>query len=504
MHKNKTREIVLIILTTVIFILIAMNSMVYYSRIDLTENRSFTISDTSKRIVSSIPDRIHIIYFISDRIKGITPVAQEIEDILFEYAAHSKGRITVTSLDPASSGMISRAESLGVISQPIEIYEKNEVSIANVYSGIVIQYIDRIETIPFTITLETIEYDLTYRIRKLVEDVDISVGLLIGDYRRNIEAHYSYLADRLNWVYDMEIIRPGQEIPSSLSVLAVIGNKDLTDGDMLYIDEYIMDGGRVLFAVDGVDVDIMQNLSSVKLYDSPAIEMLKKYGIIVNNNFVLDKSAKRIPLVGGLRMPYPLWISILGQNVSTENPITSRFSGLDLLWTSSISIEEKEGITYEMLLASTEQAWTLDDYVTATPDEISPLMGYNGDDQRQIDLGYVASGSFKSAFTDRISPSTRIIVIGGSNFASDVIEFSDSPYNLVFIENTLEWLSNDESLLQIKTRNRRDLRLNKIEIPEKRVTAILLVYLINIVIIPLSIIIFAIVHFIRRKKNKFN
>ena len=502
MQKNKTREIILIILASIIFILLAMNSTVFFSRMDLTKNKSFTISDATKKIISSIPDRVHITYFISDKIKAITPVPLEIEDILYEYAAHSKGRITVNCIDPASAGMTSKAESLGITPQQIEVYEKNEQSYAVVYSGIVIQYMDKIEAIPFTITLETVEYDIAFRIRKLVEEINLTLGLLIGDSAKNIENHYTYLNEIMGMRYDqIDVISPGTEISPSISVLAVIGNKDLTDGDMLYVDDYIMNGGKVFFAIDGVNVDVRNLAGAAKLEKSPAIEMLKKYGITVNNDLVLDKYVKRIPLKGTFPMLYPLWIGILGQNVSTGNPITSRFGGLDLLWASSVTVEEREGMVFERLLASTDQAWTLDSYITVTPQEVGPLMNYKGADQRQIALGYVVSGTFKSAFTDKTGKS-RIIVIGDSDFVSDIIEFSDSPYNIGFFENAIEWLSNDDSLLQIKTRDRRDLRLNKIEVPEKKVTAILLVYLVNIVIIPLSIIIFAIVHFIRRKKRE--
>ncbi|MCL2792361.1 MAG: GldG family protein [Spirochaetaceae bacterium] len=501
MQKNKKKEMILIILTTIIFILVAMNSMTYFRRIDLTENKVFTISSATKQIISSMPERMHITYFISDRIKAITPVASAVEDLLFEYAAHSRGRITVTSVDPARAGMVRMAESFGVEPQQIEVFEQNERAIATVYSGIVIQYLDRIETIPFTLSLATLEFDLTYRIRKLVYDIEVSLGLLIGDNRRSVEEHYSFLYERIRRVgYNIEVVNPGHEIPSSISVLAVVGNRDLTDGDMLYVDEFIMNGGRVLFALDGVDVD-PRDLATLELVNSPAIEMLRKYGVTINNDFVLDKSVRRIPLRGMFPMPYPQWIAILGQNVSRDNPITNRFSGLDLLWASSITIEEKEGLTYEPLVSTTDQAWILDT-VTTDPNVILPLMSYTSDAQRQFNLGYVVSGTFRSAFTDKTSRDTRIIVISDSDFVSNIIEFSDSPHNIIFFENAVEWLSSDESLLQIKTRATRDPRLNKIEDPEKRVTAIIIVYLVNIVIIPLLIIIFAIFHFVRRKKRE--
>ncbi|MCL2293693.1 MAG: GldG family protein [Spirochaetes bacterium] len=504
MQKNKTKEIILITLTSVIFILLAMNSTVFFNRIDLTENRAFTISKATRQIIASLPDRVHITYFISDKIRTITPVAQEIEDILQEYAARSRGRISVVSIDPAAvPGMAARAESLGVIPRHIEVFSRSERSIAAVYSGIVIQYMDEFETIPFTLSLETLEFDVTHRIRRLVEGIDVNLGLIIGDNRRSIEAHYSFLFDRIDMTYNIELLRPGHEIPPAISVLAVIGNRDLTEDDLFFIDEYIMNGGRVLFGVNGVDVDLMANFAVTQLENNPTIEMLKKHGITVNNDLVHDKSARRIPIRGAFfPILYPQWISLLGQNVSSNNPITSRFTGLDLMWASSITIEEKEGLTYERLLATTDQAWTFDTNLSAAPEFVGSLMSFVGDDQRQIGVGYVVSGTFRSAFTDRTSPNTRIIVISDSNFASDIIEFSDSPYNLAFFENAIEWLSNDESLLQIKTRARRDMRLNRIEAPERRAAAIRMVYLVNIVIIPLSIIAFAIVRFIRRKKRE--
>ena len=399
MQKNKIKETILIVMTSVLFLLAALNSVTFFKRLDLTENKSFTISDTTKRIIRSIPEQVNITYFISDRIKAISPIPTEIEDLLFEYSAHSNGKIDVASIDPAKTNMTSRAQSMGIIPQQIEVYEKNEQSFATVYSGIAIQYLDNMEIIPFTITLETLEYELTHRIRKLVEDVDITLGVVTGDSRKNAESHYTYLKGRIEQNYNIEFIPPGQEIPPSISVLAVVGNRDLTDGDMLYIDEYIMHGGRVIFCIDGVDVDMTRNLEAVKLEDSPATEMLKKYGIHINNDLVLDKYAKRIPLRGTFPMLYPQWIGITSQNVSKDNPVTSRFSGLDLLWASSIEIKNPvDGLEYERLIASTDQAWTMDDHITASPYEVSAEMSYQGEDQRQLALGYAASGIFKRIY----------------------------------------------------------------------------------------------------------
>ncbi len=503
MQNKKLREIILIILTTAVVILTALNSVIYFTRADLTENKSFTISDTTKKIIRAIPEKIHITYYISDKIKNITPVATEIEDLLFEYSARSRGRIDVVSVDPARLNLTNKAQSLGINPQQIEVYEKNEQSFAMVYSGITIQYLDKYETIPFILNLETLEYDLTHRIRKLVENIDVKVGIIIGDSRKSMENHYTYVGEKLQQSYGVELIETGKEIPPGISMLAVIGNKDISEGDMLYIDEYIMTGGKVIFCVDGVDVDMSRNLTAVKLENSPVIETLKKYGLRVNNDLVLDKYAKRIPLRGSFPMLYPQWIGIAGQNVSKTNPVTSRFAGLDLLWASSVEeADTVDGIVYERLVSTSDQAWVMDKNITTSPYEVSAEAGYKGDDQRQIGLAYLASGKFKSAFTEKTGNDSKIIVIGDSDFVSDIIQFSDSPYNIMFFENAVEWLSNDESLLQIKTRNKRDLRLNKIESQEGRVKAILFVYLINIVIVPAAVIAFAVIRYLQRKRRE--
>ena len=503
MQKKQLKEIILIVLTTIIIILTALNSVIYFSRLDLTENKSFTLSSTTKKIISSIPEKVHLTYYISDKIKTITPVATEIEDLLMEYAAHSKGSIDTVSLDPGKYNLTTKAQNLGVQPQQIEVVEKNEQTYAMVYSGITIQYLDKYETIPFILNLETLEYELTNKIRKMVENLDPSIGILIGDSRRTMDDHYKFLKEKIEMSWKLNIIEKGVEIPMTTSVLAVIGNKDLSEGDMLYIDDYIMNGGKVLFCIDGVDVDMMNNFSVLKLEDSPAIAMLSKYGIKIKNDVVLDKYSKRIPLRGSFPLVYPQWIGITAQNVSKENPVTSRFAGLDLLWASSVEILEKsENVKYEKIISSTDQAWTMENNISVNPYEVSLAASYKGDDQRQIDLGYVASGQFKSAYTDRTGKDTRIMVIGDSDFLSDMIQFSDSPYNIMFFENAAEWLSNDESLIQIKTKSKRDLRLNKIETPEGQIKAILFVYLVNIVLIPVLIIAFAIIRFIGRKRKE--
>ena len=77
------------------------------------------------------------------------------------------------------------AESLGVFPQQMEVVERNERTVARVYSGIVINYLDRHETLPLAYRLESLEYELTSKIRGIVTEERRVVGLLSGQDGRN-------------------------------------------------------------------------------------------------------------------------------------------------------------------------------------------------------------------------------------------------------------------------------------------------------------------------------
>jgi len=283
-------------------------------------------------------------------------------------------------------------------------------------------------------------------------------------------------------------------------VLFVLGNKDFTEGDMLYVDDYIMNGGKAVFALDGVEVDMSNNLKAAKLENNPALEMLKKWGITINNDMVLDKYCKKITMKGSLPMNYPMWLSINSKFVNRDNPITAGFASLDMMWASSIDINPVPGINYQELFTSTNESWILSDYLTGNPYEAFTTQNLVQESKGSHPLAYAVTGQFPSAYTDKVSKDTKIIVAGDSDFLSNLIEYTESPANLMFSENMLQWLDNDR-FMNIKTRSVRDIRLNKITDLSTKVRAILAVYLVNILIIPVGIVTYGIVRYIRRKRK---
>ena len=308
--NNRTKELITAALVFVAAILLALNTTRYFGRIDMTETKEFTISNTTKDYIKTIPEQVNLTYFISDKIRNISPAAGQIEDLLFEYAANSRGHISTTSLDPSKTINEAYAKKMGITAQQVEIYDRNELAYSTVFSGILIQYLDKTVAIPFILDPSNLEYELSSKIQKLVENTTTKIGLLSGSNLNTVDYYYSYLQETLKRSGEVIVLNRGEQVDPEITVLYVLGNKDFTEDDMHYIDEYIMNGGKAVFALDGVEVDMADNLKAAKLENNPALEMLKKWGITINNDMVLDKYCKKLTMKGSLPMNYPMWLSL--------------------------------------------------------------------------------------------------------------------------------------------------------------------------------------------------
>ncbi len=180
---------------------------------------------------------------------------------------------------------------------------------------------------------------------------------MIGDpVKDSCWENYTLLVNTLSSDFDVVNISPGTSIEEGLNVLMVLGNNDLGSGDRIRISDFVDRGGNVLFAVDGVYVDLGNNLKASALLRNDILNLLKEYGIHISNTLVLDPFSKnfRTPKVfyGNVVWqtigPYPEWVSIRTP-AESGNPVTAHFTGLDLLWASPLYIKSVSGVSTEVL-----------------------------------------------------------------------------------------------------------------------------------------------------------
>ena len=507
--KARSREALMMILVAACLAMVLANAARWFLRVDLTRSRAFSISEVSGAILRTIPEQVHITYYLSDTLRSLTPSAGRIVDLLQEYAADSQGRVLVTVLDPDRAGRAESARRYGILPQQIQVVQQNEQRTTNVYSGIVIDYLDRYTSLPAVFTADGLEYSLSFAVRRVLSGRRVQIGVVVGTAGKSWQDDYQTLRDGLSRDYSLREYLPGEEIPPEVDVLLVLGGTGWSTAECAPIDSYVMAGGKVLFGVKGLQVETARTLGATAVGDAPLLGMIESYGVRVGHEMVLDVACRsyRLPqqqASGQVAWEtigvYPPWVSVQAPNVDAGSPVTARFSGLDLLWPSPLQEVTRQGVKAEPLLKSTSSAWLLKAPFTVDPYTVAQ----SSPPQGQFVLGYALSGTFPSAAAGggaaRSNP-TRMIVVGDDDFANDLMQFSDSLYNVIFVENAVLWLSGNADLLSIKTRAAVQGKLDRVQDPAARGRLMLAAELINVVVIPALVVLFGLVRLLRRRER---
>lgn len=526
MLPQRWKEISLLLLTLVVAGLLILNSGRYFTRIDLTEDKLYSISEVSKRMLDELPGQVSITYYVSDKLSSVSQTPQLIEDLLDEYATYGGGNLKIEVLDPDKAGLSDEVQELGIQPRQIQVVEENEQTYAKVFSGISLRYLNRQEVLPLVFSTETLEYQLTSSIRKLLRQDARRIGILVGDSSMSLQNDYSGLYQALSGSFEVEELTRGDMIPERIDILFLLGGRDLRRYDLLHIDQFLMNGGNAFFAIGGVEIDLENNLKATRYEDLPVFELLESYGVRVEKQLVLDSYAKnfRIPrqtfdgITWDVLDTYPHWISIRPGNVNKEHPITARFQGLDLLWASPLTLVESSTGRSQHLVESSQEAWIMKDMFITDPYRAGSLNRQTAESAGQYTLGVAIEKQLPSFFASQaidlppgeILPynemkaqgesSNRVVLFGDAHFASNLIQYSDSMYNLNFLLNSADWLAKEDGLIKIRSRTVGDTRLNRLE-PERAQFQYAFSQIVNLVLIPLLVIGFGMLRYAVRRRQ---
>lgn len=507
----KRYELLKTLLVLGIVLFVVLNSTIFFFRADITRTKMYTFSATTKNLFQTIPQQVQISYWVSDRLKKISPIPGQIEDILKEYASASRGKVALRIVNPNTQTGQANPKALGIYPEQMSITGQSSRTTASVYSGIAIQYLDRQVSIPFIATTQNLEYTLTSKLERLLRPGDWNVDVLIGNSKRTLSGDYTLVADGLGRYYNVNEIKPGNPVDSAARALIVLGGADLTAADLAPINQYIMRGGNVLFAVPGVNVDTLNNLKA-KLYGKlPIFDLISNYGVKIDPELVLDshnKDFRTLRQSGGQYVwqdygPYPHWVSILPQDVSRTNPITRHFTALDLLWPSPLSVRNLPGVHSEALVKSSRNAWTMSSHFNTSPVDIAAFSkpadpALTG----QYTLAASLTGRFPDFYSSKKGAPARMVVVGDDNFLSNLVHYSNSSYNVSFLQNAVDWLTGHENLLAIKTKAQWDPRLDKIADPAAKLRVYHFAQFVNVGLIPAIVILFGLRRYSLRRRGR--
>jgi gliding-associated putative ABC transporter substrate-binding component GldG len=512
MQKNtkKTEALIITALAAASIILALLISARLWFRLDLTAGKAYTISPVSRSLSKEITDEVRLTYFISEKLSNIHPVPGEIEDLLREYAAYSHGKIRFSMVDPSKTGMAETMARLGITGQQIQTVEKDQATVSIVYTGILLEYLDKTDVIPVVFSLDTLEYDLTTRIRSLIRGTEREVGVIVGDTTRTFEQNFTILNQIFaNSGYKTRVIGTGEEVPLTLSCLFVLGGVEEFDDWALYrIDRYLQMGGKALFAAENFVVDMQYGINVRQAEDKGLLAMLASYGAEVRPALVLDESSLTTTVQsagsGGFPMirliRYPFWVSVTEAGGNRAHPVSAGFAGVDMYWTSPLELKTVAGVEAAPLFSSTERAWLETHDFAINPDMEYQLVAERGATSGVKTLAGALSGKLPAYFAGKPKPeregsgetlpdlpfesaASRIIVIGDLDFVTDNYNQRDQR-NISFLLQAADWLGNDDDIIGIRNRAGINGRLDKIFDEADRARAAGLARFINMLLVP--------------------
>ncbi len=159
----------------------------YPLRLDLTRTNAFTLSDASKDLVNNLNDPVRIKAFVSENLPApLNEVEINLQDILAEYnsIAGDKFTYSILKIDEKKEGQsaeveenIKQARDYGIAPQQVQTFDKDEVKLVRAYLGLVIEYGNAQERIPFLNNNNSLEYLITELISRLTRKNDKLIGL---------------------------------------------------------------------------------------------------------------------------------------------------------------------------------------------------------------------------------------------------------------------------------------------------------------------------------------
>jgi gliding-associated putative ABC transporter substrate-binding component GldG len=441
-------------ISTYILLVIGIVAMVNFLagqfalRLDFTQDKRFTLSKATKNILNDLQEPVTITaYFSGNLPPQLEQIKREFRDMLSEYANRSGGRVAFEFVDPLKDDKLKQqAGQAGVAQIQVQVEEKDQIKAQVAFMGADIQLGENNEAIPMISTTQGLEYKLSSAIKKL----SVSEKPVVGFVQGHGEASFGDIWEAkqaIDVLHKTELVRLGD---SSVNLdryhaMAIIDPTDsLSYFEISRLDAFLNRGGRLLLAFNRSHADLTKEQYSHSV--STGLESwLASKGIEVNNNVVTDIMCQQgwIQPQPGYMMQVTIPYFIIARNFK-EHPISSGLEQVFLNFASSLNFSGDSALRFIPILTSSENSGT-------QPSEtlIDITRNWSESDFPISDLTLAAAiqGSFAG------SAPTKIVVIGDGEFAKrNEQQEQVNPDNINLLVNSIDWLSDDTGLVELRTR----------------------------------------------------
>lgn len=540
---------------------LAFLSVFFFFRIDLTSEKRYSISQPTKTLLKKANAPLEVsIYLDGDLNPGFTRLKNSAKNLLDEMSVYAAEGIDMEFINPSTAATQAEREQKYLELEaegmtPTAIYERDKegksiqkivfpwVKMTYGNKTVVVNLLKNIRGLQgeenLNISIENLEFEITDGIRRLINSQVSKIAFIEGHGELN-EAQTYDISKVLSRYFQIDrgtLATDATILAEYKAIIIAKPTQPFSESDKYIIDQYIMNGGKVLWLMDGVRVS-MENLSTTGI--SPAIaldlnldDLLFKYGIRIQPVLLQDVQCASVPVNIAPEGAQPQfeptpWFFAPLLLTSSQHPISKNITEVRSEFVSTIEVVGENNNTKASLLLATSD----NTHVFSTPATIDLSETHETKDKTYFNMGYMpvsvlVEGEFESNFANRMRPkeitnafpllkkslkTRQIFVADGdiirnetNGIASDstTLPLGFDRYmnqqfgNRDFIANAVLYLTDDEGWIDLRSRSLKLRLLNKQLVNNERLT----IQLVSILTPLLLLAIFAVLYNILRKRK---
>jgi ABC-2 type transport system permease protein len=530
-----------------------------YHRFDLTEEKRYTLTASTKKLLNGLDNTIDVEVYLTgkDLPAGIKILQNETRELLQEFRTNSKGKVTFHFFDISAIKNQQQREEFqtnlvkkGLKPTNLEVKTSSGYSEKLVFPGAMVK--SNGKEIPVQIlenqfsvgaqgslnnSISFLEYKVANAIQKIERSHPPKIAFLQGHGELGIEPLQGFLETLASQSFQLDKIELDKDklLNNNIDILIIAKPQDaLNDYEKFLIDQYIMAGGKTMWLLDNVVCD----LDSFKL--APSIvavprdlnldDLLFRYGVRTEHNLVLDLYCNQIPImesIGGSAQPklfpwvfYPIAIN------KKNHPIVKNLDPVAFKFASSLDTLNNPEVKKTILLSTSTysrlQPTPFQIFLEGAKQKPNPYL-FN---QKDIPLAVLLEGNFSSLFKNQYtadlqkllaiqnvqfqpkSNANKMVVIADGDIASNDIDTKGVPLalgydkysrqlfaNKDFLLNCVEYLIDDNNLIDARNREVKMRLLDKAKVLEQKTRWQLITFATPLILI----LIFGLIYNYRRK-----
>lgn len=520
MESKRLEDLLKLLNGIVLIVLINLLVSSYYFRIDLTEEKRFSITDPTKDLLGGLDDNVYVeVYLDGDLPASFMRLQEAVRETLEEFRIYSDNKVQYIFIDPdQAASEQSREEFIISIAQkgiqPTDVFltENGAKVQKRILPGVIINYGSREigvlllkgnkgapPEVQLNQSAEGVEYEIANAIRTLTKERAEAIGFSTGHNELRGSQQFAF-RDVLSEKYtlrDVDLTNPAAL--SGINLLIIHKpSESFVETEKFNLDQYIINGGKALFLLDVVEAEL-DSFAIAMPTELGLDDLLFKYGVRINKDVVGDYFSLSNPVVVGnmgenpqvQMLPWPFFPMI---NTFGDHPIVRNLDALNSYYASSIDTVKADGITKTPLFTTSPYSRTFSTPLKIDLNELKKPIKPEDFTQANIPLGYLLEGEFTSAYKNRPLPegaaadsfsesgSSAIVVISDGDIAKNDIDpktgqpfplgydmYSRQTYaNEQFLLNTINYLVDDQGLIEARSKQIVLRPLDKVKVENER------------------------------------